>query len=955
MKTLFPPRNAFLSLVFLFVFLPFTVFGQSGTIAGTVIDGDFGDTLIGANVVINDGTLRGTTTDLNGYFEISDLETGGYDVKISYVGFNTVLVKDIEVSVDETTLIEVTLEPQSFDLGEVVVEARMILNNESTLLRERQKASGVSDAISAESISRSGSSNAADAMEKVTGATVVDGKYVYVRGLGERYSSTLLNGVELPSSDPDKKAVHFDLFPAGMLDNIVTLKTFTPDKPGNFSGGLVDIATKTYPEALSVKMSVSSTVNSNTHFGSDFLTAPGTDIGFLAESNASMTLPSVLETDELQIPSSVRARRDSDLAALLDQASNAFSSHMVGITSSATANTKKSITIGNQADLLNRPLGFVISLTQSHSSSGYGGGEIGRYSYTGTILTPDVLFDDMKGSEEVSVGGMANFNYRLSPNHELGLNGMYTRTTESEARFQKGVWPKELGDEEGLFFVNNALQLTERKLNTVQFRGKHFIAPLGNTSIEWSTAFSQTRQDEPDTRFFAYTERELEDGDLSYSASSSGFSDPSRYFRSLTEDAQNFQIDLTTPFKSWSGRGANLKVGFAHNSANRDFSERIFIYKPNIRYDGNPDIFFGPESLGIIDFDEDRGRYTFGNTIREGSKTRNNYKGDRTIVGGYAMTEIPVTNWLKIVAGARFESTDISVESADTSIEAGTLDNTDILPSVNLTFPISNKMNVRTAFTKTLARPTFREIAPFSSFDFILGNFRIGNPELSRTRITNYDLRWEWFRKPGEIIAFSLFYKDMQDAIEQVIIGGTNGQLQFQNVDQARIRGIEMEFRSGLSAIPLPGFDQMGLGLNTSIVDSEVDIALSELFVRQAIDPDASSTRELQGQSPIIVNADLTYDNPDKSTVAALYFNVFGRRLSNVSLGGTPDVYERPSPRLDFTLTKGLIRDWKVKLSMKNLLDSAFEQTYRFQGEDFTYFRYRKGRSYSIGFTYEPF
>jgi len=927
---------------------------EKGSIIGTIIDGDFGDTMIGANVVVDDGTLRGTTTDMNGYFEINNLAAGSYDIRISFIGYNTAVVTDIEVVAGERTRIEVTLEPESFDLGEVVVEARMILNNESTLLRERQKAGAVSDAISAESISRSGSSNAADAMEKVTGASVIDGKYVYVRGLGDRYASTQMNGIELPSSDPDKKSVHFDLFPSEMLDNIVTIKTFTPDKPGNFSGGLVDIGTKSYPDELNVKFSFSSSANTKTHFGSDFLAMPGADFGLNASAGSTFDLPSILTPNELNLPSVVRARRDATLAATLDAASKAFNSNMVGTTATAPVNTKAALTIGNRVDLFKRPLGFVVSASYSNSASGYNDGDIGRYSYSGTVLTPDVLFNEVKGTEETSVGLLATSNYKLSGNHEIGATGMFSRNAESQTRFQIGTWPKEFGTEPGLLFVNNALKYSERDLYSGQLRGKHYFPFLAKSTLEWSGALSSTTQNEPDTRFFAYTER-TDPAGVSYSASSSGFSDPSRYFRDLTEESSSVQMDLSFPIKSWTGASGNIKVGSSQQKADRSFNERIFVYSLGVPFTGDSREFFGQENLGILSFDDNRNQYAFGNTIRDGSKKRNNYTGDQTISGSYAMLELPVTDWMRVVAGVRLESTDITVVSQDSTVQQGLINENDVLPSVNLVFPVSRTMNIRAAFTKTLARPTFREIAPFSSFDFILGNYRIGNPDLELTRITNYDLRWEWFRNPGEILAMSVFYKNMDNAIEEVIIGGTNGQLQYQNVDQATILGAEIEFRSTLSGIPLPAFDHLSLGLNTSFIRSTVDIAETELAVRQAIDPDASSTRDLQGQSPFIVNADLTFDHPEKQITSSLYFNVFGQRLSSVSLGGTPDVFERPSPQLDYTLSKGLGRGWGAKLSVKNVLNSAFEQTYRFGGEDFTYYSYNKGRSFSLGFTYQPF
>lgn len=928
---------------------------QTGSIVGTVIDGDFGGTLIGATVVIDDTSMRGTTTDLNGYFELSKLAPGTYDIRISYIGYQTLFVTNVEVVSDEKTRIEVTLEPESFDLGEVVVEARMTLNNESTLLRERQKAGAVSDAISAEMMSRSGGSSAADAMNKVTGASVVDGKYVYVRGLGDRYSTTQMNGIELPSSDPDRKAVHFDLFPSDMLDNIVTQKTFTPDKPGNFSGGLVNIGTKTYPEELTVKLSFSSSGNSKTHFGADFLSMPGKNASALSGTSGTFKLPAILSQPNLSLPSAVRARRDAGLANTLDAASKAFNPYMEGQIATAPVNSKASLSVGNQVQVLRRPLGFVVSASYNRSAAGYNDGDVERYSYSGSILTPDVLLNDAKGSDELTVGLMSTVNYKLATNHEVGVTGMYSRNNESQTRLQVGSWPKELGNQDQVLFVNNSLKFSERDLYSAQFRGKHVFPSLAKTTLEWSGSLATTHQDEPDTRFFAYTQETADDGSISYSASSSGFTNPSRYFRGLVENASSMGVDLSIPIRSWTGQGGLLKAGISTQIADRTFSERVFIYTLGVPYTGESEHFFGQDRLGILSFNESNNQYVFGNTIRDGSKTRNNYSGERSVTGTYAMVELPVASWMRVVGGLRYETTDISVISQDSTLDHGLIKKSDILPSLNLVFPLSEKMNVRAAYTQTLARPTFREIAPFSSFDFILGNYRIGNPALKQTYISNYDLRWEWFRKPGEIVAMSLFYKDMKDAIEEVIIGGTNGQLQYQNVNQATVLGAEIEFRSSLSGLPLGVFKPFTLGLNTSFVSSTVDIAPTELAVRKAIDPDASSTRALQGQSPFIVNADLTYENVNHDVSSSLFFNVFGARLSSVSLGGTPDVYERSSPKLDWTLNKGFKNNWSAKLSVKNLLDSAFHQSYRFDGQDYTYARFNQGRTISLGFTYQPF
>ncbi|MDX1740195.1 MAG: carboxypeptidase-like regulatory domain-containing protein, partial [Rhodothermales bacterium] len=273
---------------------------ETGTIVGVLVDAENGETLIGANVLI-EGTTIGSTTDLDGRYTVASVPTGLHDLVFSYIGYTSQIIRNVEVLAGETTRIDLALSPEAIGMGEVVVEARALRNNESVLLRDRQKALAVSDAISAETISRSGSGDAASAMTKVTGASVVGGRYVYIRGLGDRYSSTHLNGSELPSADPDKKAFQLDMFPASLLDNIVTTKTFTPDKPGNFSGGLVNVGTKTFPEDLNVQLSVSTTYNTQTS-GDDYLTYSGSDTDWLGFDSGLREIPDVLKNPDVQIP-----------------------------------------------------------------------------------------------------------------------------------------------------------------------------------------------------------------------------------------------------------------------------------------------------------------------------------------------------------------------------------------------------------------------------------------------------------------------------------------------------------------------------------------------------------------------------------------------------------------------------------------------------------------------------
>ena len=414
---------------------------EQGSIVGVVVDSENGETLPGANVVV-EGTPTGTTTDLDGRYELA-VDPGTYNLVFSYIGYNDATVQNVEVAAGEPTRIEMQLTSEAIGLEEVVVEARAVRNNEASLLRDRQKAAAVSDAVSAEAISRSGSSDAADAMEKVTGASVVGGKYVYVRGLGERYSNTQLNGAELPTADPDKKAVQFDLFPSNLLDNIVTTKTFTPDKPGNFSGGLVNINTKSFPDDLSIQFSASASYNSQATFNDNFLTYPGGSLDWLAVDDGTREIPEALRNQDVDVPNPIRARRDAELAAELDRLSDSFNNVMAPVEGTGPVNQSYSLSVGNQSPVFSNPLGYTFGLNYSRGASFYGSGATERYSFKGVgadELTPSLLLEDQRGTEETSMGGLANLAYRLGGNNELGLNAVYTRSAESEARLQAGQW-----------------------------------------------------------------------------------------------------------------------------------------------------------------------------------------------------------------------------------------------------------------------------------------------------------------------------------------------------------------------------------------------------------------------------------------------------------------------------------------------------------------------------------
>ena len=960
-----------LSIVVLsFLALARPAFAQTGTVSGAVLDRQTGDPLVGA-IVFLEGTQIGITCDIEGRFQLFDVPVGTYVLASSMIGYQDASIIGVEVQDGEIAKLTITLAPEALELDdEVVVEAKALRNTGAALLKERQKAPAVSDAISAEEISRAGSGDAAEAMSHVTGASVVDGKYVYIRGLGDRYSSVQLNGSSLPNADPDKRSVPMDLFPTALLDNIVTTKSFTPDKPGDFTGGAVNIGTKAFPDNFTLSVSASTKFNTQSSFNDQFLTYEGGGRDWLGVDDGTREIPDALANGEVKIPDVGAAYNDEEKALQLDEYSKSFSSVMAPNTTTAPLNQSYSVAVGNQVSLLDKPFGFLGTLTYSNSSSFYDNGTSARWQLTSkeaSTLTNNFNLADSRGSQEVAWGSLVTLSLKPAPTHELSVTNMYNRNSEDIARYLAGAFPRDL--EEDAMYETRVLKFTERQIQSLQLAGKHHFDSLRDLRAEWTTSTSSSTQEEPDLRFFTNNfvtlkNRPLRDengeimrdaagnvlrGDIvDYSISPSIYPLPTRYFRDLDESNREFQLNLTLPFKQWQGINSNFKTGFLALDKARTFRERRYEFdQDDIDYDGQPDSFFATDKVGLIS--SNGSQYRFGSYVQDATQLSSNFDGDQQIYAGYAMLELPINTQLRLVGGTRLEATRIDVASQDSTKTPGQLSENDLLPSLNAVWEIRPGMNLRASYGRTLARPTFRELAPFASFSFVGGFTFIGNAELERTLINNYDLRWEHFGNPGELYAASVFYKDFKNPIERVILT-VNGEVQFQNVAAAQVAGVEFEARHGLGFL-LSQLEHFHSGGNLSLVRSEVNIDSTELKLRRALDPQAANTRQLQGQSPFLINLDLSYDNFATGTAAGIYYNIFGRRLAEVSLGGTPDVFEEVRGTLDCTFSQQW-QEYKIKLSAKNLLDSSFEKAYRYQDIDYISSQYYKGRSFSISVSY---
>ena len=966
----------------------------TGTLTGVVVDAETRETLPGANVFI-EGLGRGAATDLDGVYRIPGVPAGTYSVQYSFVGLVTRTVTDVRIASGETTEINVDLSAEALETVTITAEAILELNSEIGLDRQRQRAAAVSDGISARSIAQSGASDAADAVERVTGVSVQGGQYVFVRGLGDRYANTQLNGAVLPTADPDRRAVQFDLFPSSFLENIVTLKTFTPDKPGSFSGGLVDISTKSFPTEFSSSLSFSSGVSTSAMPGDAYIVDPVQGVSPFRFGSGGLAIPGVLDAtarEDFIRPTTLvpdgnggmtQARNLPEASQRIDALSSALTPQFAPVEGTLPINGSFGFSLGDQISLGSNALGFVLGLTGDQGASYYDDGILGRIEVQGVDTDGDGTKDsivadttqsrtDIRATREAKLGGIANLAYRLGSYNEFSLNTLFSHSVESEARRLPGV---DNIQTEGQRLTDLATKYSERNLGSVQLKGEHQLPALRGLEVAWRGNASNTRLNQPDLRFATILQDETEDGDTFYSLVGTP-PGPQRFFRDLDETALSAATDVTLPFQAFGSR-AEAKVGGLVERTERTYNERFFFYELDRRVPlagpSGEDLaaYLAPEHVGVIaEPTEPGGRYTFGHYLIDASRDQNRYNGSFDVAAAYGMVELPLGP-VRAIVGARYEPSRLFVASkalasTDTPEEfivqvdgqafiGADRSYNDVLPALNLVYGLAEDMNLRAAATRTLARPTFREIAPVSSYEIASGGGLVGNPSLERTLITNLDLRWEWFNQPGQILAVSAFYKDLSNPIERVIVDGENGTTSYANVDQATVLGAEFEARQSLAGLGLGGplAERLSLGLNLTLAQSNITITGRELEARREVDPTSADTRDLQGQSPYLLNASLAYDNADRGTSLGVFFNVAGRRLSRVGQP-LPDVYEAPSPQLDLTASQAFFGAFTLKASAKNILNAPFREVYDLDRDVIPFQEYNRGAQFSLGISLDP-
>lgn len=919
----------FLLILFLFSFAHLYADEKDCKITGKVYDGSSGGVLPDAIIKI-ENLNKGTAADLDGKFEMNSLSAGQHTVQVSYVGYVTKRIS-LELKPGEVKNVEIVLDPESTSTDTVTVEAVRTLNNEAGLLLKQQKSENIMDGISEQQIKRTSDASSADVLKRVMGVSIVQDKFIFVRGTSERYSSTTLNGVLLPSTDPDKKSFSFDLFPSNLLDNVVISKSYTPDQIGNFSGGLVQITTKDFPERFSLNLTTSGTYKANTT-GENFSTydAAQSKIFFFNSGfdDGNRYLPSNFPS----IPLLNTNFSESEMVSY----SREFRNNWTQLRKTAPVNGGFQISAGNKIELGKNVIGVLGAYTYNNSFSTksveritYESDNKEESSYKGSISAYNVLW-----------GGILNLGFKQGDNNKFNLKNSYVVSSEDETQYQEGKFIPDV-QERKLY----STKFVERDVFSSQLSGEHYVHKIAKLRISWIMSYSQSVRNEPDIKTMRY-QRELGTEDPFYASLSTGEANPNgggRFFSNLKDFNRSLEANLELLPKIIKSINSKLKFGAFYNYGNRYFSARLFAPRLNpsqfmILYQPIDSIF------RLENISSDKIVYT------ELTRRSDTYTASEQLGAGYVMLDIPVGHF-RAVFGARLESNLKKIDSYNQSDQPvnKSVNKNDVLPSVNLTYSISDKINLRASYYQSISRPEFREIAPFSFYDFNENVFVIGNPDLERNIIRNYDLRFETFPQAGEVISLSLFYKRFDAPIEEVFIPNSGSFVKiktFQNAKNGATNyGLEFEIRKNLGFLTkqLKDFSFNG---NLALINSKVDLSGIGSTVTK-------TERRLQGQSPYTINLGLFYDNYSTGTGVNLLYNRYGKRITEAGLEGLPDIEENRRDVVDFTISQKILKIFEVKFAVKDILAQDFLYTQELDGADRIYKKLNAGTSYSLSFSFK--
>lgn len=871
---------------------------QNGTITGIVTDAYNKQPLAFANVIVQ-GQSKGSVTDIDGNYTFS-IKEGTYTIITSFVGYANDTTLKVKVTQGSTTTLNVSLSEVTNIMDGIDVTARRKTDTKAAINAEIKQSQQIVSGISAQQIKQSQDRDASDVVKRIPGVTIMNSRFVLIRGLSERYNTVMLNDILTPSTEPETKAFSFDAVSSGALDRILIYKTGAPELPGEFAGGVIKIFTRNFSDENITSISYSASYRDGTTF-KPFYNSERSSTDFLGFDNGLRALPD----DFAQNLNAIQSK------SVLEKEGRKLSNLWDTYEKTASPDHRLSFTLNRNFKSGKATIGTLTSVSYSNTNQTYLASNMSYQNFIDTLQVSEVIYDysDLNYINKVRVGALHNWSFMPNARDKYEFRNFFNQLGIDQTTFRSGIHQFESREDR-----NYAYRYQSRTIYMGQLSGQHEFTE--QTKLNWTGAYSLANGNQPDFRKVRYR-RQLGTDEPFRVIIPPGAQvfDAGRFYSTVRENTITGKVDFEHSFKSEKENPPVIKAGVYAENKQRDFSARWMSYKKAVSSTFNQDLLllpinevFAPENVNS----------TTGFELAEGTNTSDKYEASNQLYAVYLSGSYRFFEHLNVSGGARVEY-NIQQLNSQSNLQSIEVDNPilSVLPSLNLGYHFTEKHILRAAYYRTVNRPEFRELAPFTFYDFTFNNTIAGNPNLQTPTIDNLDLRFEIYPTRGEVIHIATYYKRFTSPIETVFEAaggaGTNS-FRFANAISAYSVGAELEIRKSLSSWFETSFPKyFGVLLNTSYIYSQVDFG--------GIAPGQSDRRPLMGQSPYIINAGLFFDNQDKQIQANLQYNIVGKRLFAVGSEFNPDIYEMPRNVLDLTVSKGIGKRLELKLGIQDILN----------------------------------
>lgn len=898
----------FLSILFL-SFLSTTLLAQNGTIGGRITDVKSQEAIIGANVVI-EGTTVGAATDLDGNFLIQNVKPGIYTIVVSFVTYKTNRVTDVVVEAGKKTTLEIPLAEDVAELEEIIVTAKKEIATDMNLLKSIRESKLVVSGISSEQITKLPDRDVAQIAQRVPGVTIVDNRFVIVRGVPERYNQVMINGAIAPSTEIDRRSFSFDMVPAGAIDQMLIYKSGTAELPGDFAGGVIQLVTRQPSYEPFTSFGIGFGYRTNTTFN-DYLSSDGSKTDIIGFDNGFRDIPE-------NFPTTAQLVSSTKNSSLRERAGKSLTNNFDYDTKSAPLDMGFNFALARNFKVGGLKFSNLTSLAYSNSYMHYNS-EFLRYNeFDDVSATKRFEYNDSFYSNDVRVNLIHNWLIDLNDKNHIEFKNLFVQLGENETTLR-------IGDDKiqnpNFDRINYAYHYLSRSIYSGQLQGTHEVGEL--SKLNWVVGLNYINRNEPDyRRFRTYRDKTFAGSEEPYTMqlpAAGNVFETGRFWSDLVDMGYSNGLNFEKKFTTGEEKGFVLKAGYYGEYKTRDFKARYVNYQyPNT---ADFDQTIGQELIRLpLDqiFAPENIKRSDGFVIEEGTQPQDSYEGTNLLAAGYVSGSLPLGK-LDLTAGFRGE---YNVQTIDARTNTGlvNIENPVFapLPSLNAAYNLSDRSLVRAAYSRSVNRPEFRELAPFLYYQFEYEAALIGTPDLKTAFIDNIDLRWEMYPNPGELLSLGTFYKNFKDPIETYLqITSENPQLYYDNAVNAAAWGVELEFRKSLASVGVNRFlRNTSVNLNAAYIHSNVDVGTTATNQIQ--------NRPLQGQSPYIINIGLYYMDDETGLSMNTAYNVFGPRIFSVGDKVFPSWWEMPRQSVDFQIAKIWRNKLETKLNIQNLLNASY-------------------------------